>query len=191
MHYWKDSSGMPLSSVVATLMVGSKTGPLDDPIELEKKKKITVKDQVNMKFVPDDDVPHGQELPDAQYIQFGYFLDMPKSPILNFQILFHIIFRPFEQSNRQSAYTTYLTRSTFISVLLVEGLPLLKSSFTSSWPSLNLLCNSKARVRDMLLSPYICFSITSACDRVIPNRTNNFRFIRSSVLKAERKRRCK
>ena len=44
---------------------------------------------------------------------------------------------------RRSLRTFCLTRSTFLSVLLVDGLPLLWSSSTCSFTSLNLLCHSK------------------------------------------------
>ena len=60
-------------------------------------------------------------------------------------------------------------------------------------PLSHLLCHSKTRVRNMALSPCTCWSISSACDRVLPNCTSNFRFINclvsivhSSVLIAER-----
>ena len=60
--------------------------------------------------------------------------------------------------------------------LLITGLPLLESYFTSSSPSLNFLCHSKTRECDMLISPYICWSISRVCDGVFPNWTKNFRF---------------
>ena len=69
-----------------------------------------------------------------------------------------------------------------ISVLFVEDLPLLESSFTSSY----LFCHSKTRVRNIVLSLYSCWSLSSACDGVFPKRNKNFGFIRSSVPLAER-----
>jgi len=66
--------------------------------------------------------------------------------------------------------TFSLTHWTF-SFLLVDGLPLQWSSSTSSLPSLNLLCHSKRRVRDILSSV-----------GVFPKWTRNFRLIRCSTL---------
>ena len=43
--------------------------------------------------------------------------------------------------NRRSPHTICPTCMTLIAVLLVEGLPLLESSFTNFWPSLNVLCH--------------------------------------------------
>ena len=54
---------------------------------------------------------------------------------------------------RRSLHTFCLTCSTFSCVLLVDGLPLLWSSSTSSLPSLNLLCHSKRWVLDIVSSP--------------------------------------
>ena len=53
---------------------------------------------------------------------------------------------------RQLLCTFCLTCSTFSSVLLVDGLPLLWS-FSTSLPSLNLLCHSKRWVLDNMPSP--------------------------------------
>ena len=43
MHCWTDSSGIPLSYVITALLMTSRTGSLDDPLEFEEKreKKIT------------------------------------------------------------------------------------------------------------------------------------------------------
>ena len=54
---------------------------------------------------------------------------------------------------RRSLRTICFIRSTFSSVLLVDGLPLLWSSSASSLPSLNLLCHSKRRVLDIVSLP--------------------------------------
>ena len=54
---------------------------------------------------------------------------------------------------RRSHRTFCLTRSTFSSVLLVDGLPLLWSSSTSYLPSLNLPCHSKRQVLDIVSLP--------------------------------------
>ena len=56
-------------------------------------------------------------------------------------------------ARRWSLCTFCLTRSTFSSVLLVDGFPLLWSSSPSSLPSLNLLCHSKRRVLVIVSSP--------------------------------------
>ena len=88
--------------------------------------------------------------------------------------------------NQRLPRTNCLTHSKLFSVLHVEGSSLLESSFTSSHPSFKLLCHSKTRVRNRMLSPYTCWSISSVCDGVFPRRTKSFRFICSSVLIAER-----
>ena len=46
-------------------------------------------------------------------------------------------------------------------------------------PSLYLLYHSKTRERDIVSSPYTCCSIPSASDGVFPNRTRNFKLVRS------------
>ena len=81
----------------------------------------------------------------------------------------------------RSPRTKCLTRSTLASVLVVEGLPLLGLSSTSSRPSLNLLCHSKTRERDIISSSYICCSSLSASAGVFPSRTRNIRLVRCSV----------
>ena len=68
--------------------------------------------------------------------------------------------------NRRLPHITCLIHLMMISVLLVEGLPLQKSSFTSSQPSLIHLCRSKTHVRDLALSLYTCWSISSSCDKL-------------------------
>ena len=79
----------------------------------------------------------------------------PKSSV----IIFHTLSRLISSSssiiwtvNRQLPCTICFTRSTLSIVLLVEGLPLLESSSTSSRPSLNCLCHSKTRERDIVSS---------------------------------------
>ena len=73
--------------------------------------------------------------------------------------------------DKQSPHTNCFAFSTMTLVLLVEGLPLLKSFFTSSRPFLNFLCKSK----------YTCWSFSSVCDGVFLNQTKNYRFIRCVV----------
>ena len=73
MHCWKDSSGMPLSSVITCSPLEGlhtfKTGPLDDPHELGEKKKVTQsKIRWTGRLLQYGDVLLGQELPDAQGI---------------------------------------------------------------------------------------------------------------------------
>ena len=83
---------------------------------------------------------------------------------------------------RRSLRTFCLTRSTFSSVLLVDDLPLLWSSSTSSLPSLNLLCHSKRRVLCIVPSPWTFWGNFSVLVGVFPRRTRNFRLIRCSTL---------
>ena len=109
---------------------------------------------------------------------------MPKSSVIIFQTLsfFKSIWLAIIRTvNRQSPCTTCFTHSTLTSVLLVEGLPLLESSSTSSHSALNLLCHSETHVSDMVLSPYTCSCISSACGGAFLNQTKMFRFIHCSV----------
>ena len=73
MHCWKDSSGMPLSSVITCSPLEGlhtfKTGPLDDPHELGEKKRVTrSKIRWTGRLLQYGNVLLGQELPDAQGI---------------------------------------------------------------------------------------------------------------------------
>ena len=93
--------------------------------------------------------------------------------------------------NRRSPYPICHTRLTLTSLLLVVGFPQQESFFTSLRLSLNLLCNSKTRVRDMLFL-YTWWIISSACNGVFSTPPQKKSFIRSSVLMAERpENRCK
>ena len=83
---------------------------------------------------------------------------------------------------RRSPCTFWQRSSTFSSVLLVTGLPLLGSSSISSLPSLNLLCLSKARALDIASSPYTSCGILSASVGVFPSRTRNFTLVRRSMV---------
>ena len=115
---------------------------------------------------------------------FAQIFRIPKSSM----IIFHTLSRLISSSsaiirtvNRRSPRTICFTRSTLSAVLLVEGLPLLESSSTSSRPSLNHLCHSKTRERDIVSSPYTSCSIPSASDGVFPSWTKNFRLIRCNA----------
>ena len=90
-----------------------------------------------------------------------------------------------------SSFTLYIICSTDLmltSLLVVEGFSLLKLSFITTWPSLNLMYHSKTHVHDMVFSPYTCWSISSAC---FPNRVKKFRSIRFSVHRAEQPKKRK
>ena len=78
---------------------------------------------------------------------------------------------------RRSLHTCR-TRSTFSSVLLVDGLPLLESSSTSSLPSLNRLCHSKIDI--LALLHFHRWSRQTV--GVSPSRTRNFKLVCCSVL---------
>ena len=108
------------------------------------------------------DLPHTQIFRD----------NLPHAVTVDFQLICY-------HSNSQPtiARTICFTRSTLSAVLLIEGLPLLESSTTSSRPSLNRLYHSKTRERDIVSSPYTSCSIPSASDGVFPSRTKNFRLI--------------
>ena len=68
--------------------------------------------------------------------------------------------------NQWLPHTTCYTHSSMTSDLLVEGLPLSESSFTSSYSSLNL--SYQTRGHNLVLSPHTCWSISSSCDWVLP-----------------------
>ena len=70
-------------------------------------------------------------------------------------IPFHVQLNCDHSVNWWSQHNTYLIHSTLTTVLLVEGLLLLESSFTSSWPSWNLLCHSKTYVQHVVIFIYM------------------------------------
>ena len=84
----------------------------------------------------------------------------------------------------EQPHTICFTHSTLSAVLLIEGLPLLELSSTSSHPSLNHLCHSKTREHDIVSSLYTSCSIPSASNGVYPSWTKNFRLICCSVVMA-------
>ena len=157
-----------------------KTGPFDDTLEHEWKKKVT-RCKMNRETAPVWQCSY-------RYTQSHYFSDTPKSSVIIFKTLLFftwwlVIIRTVKW---QSSHTTCLIRSTLASVLLVVDLSLLQSLFTLLRLYLNLLWHSKTRVCDASKS------ISSAYDGVFPKRTKNFRLIHSSVLLAERpKKSCK
>ena len=65
-------------------------------------------------------------------------------------------------------------RLTLTSVLLIKGLPLLESLFTSSHPSLNLLRHSKTHVHDIVLSPYTWWWMLLYLSRSFPQLDQKF-----------------
>ena len=77
----------------------------------------------------------------------------------------------FDHLNSQVTITTHhLLHPLLTTILLVEGLPLLESSFTSSNLPLNLLFNSETCVHNVVLSLSTYWSISSVCDTVFPNQ---------------------
>ena len=123
------------------------------------------------------------------YSESHYFPDINESSRIIFQTQFFFLFswfRIIQTVNWRLQHITYLSLLTLTPILLVEGLPLLVSSFTSSCLSLNILCLSKTPMRNILLSPYTCWNISSSWMK-------NFRFIHSSVLRFEQPNRewCK
>ena len=84
------------------------------------------------------------------------FSDMPISSVIIFLTLSFFVFswlNIIRTVNGRSPHATCLTHSLLTSVLFVEGLSLLDSTFVSSQLSLNLLCQSETHVHDMMLSP--------------------------------------
>ena len=129
---------------------------------LVKRKKNTMnKIRWIVKLFRFSDVPPHQKLPNAQHTHSHYFLDMFKFLVIIFQT-----HHPFSCSaDLRSFNQLMITIPHFIhlmltSVLFVEGLPFLESSFTSSWLSLDLLCYSKTHVCKVMLSPYNWWSIS-------------------------------
>ena len=92
----------------------------------------------------------------------------------------------FEQLNQRSPHNTYLTHSMLTWVRLIEGLLLQESFFLPPYTSLWASWTTQKHVCDMLLSPYTCWSISSARDGIFPNWSKNCRLICSALLKAER-----
>ena len=113
------------------------------------------------------DVPLSQELQNAQHTQSDYFLDMLKSSVIIFQTaLFHV-----QQSVKQSTDDHHIPPALMLtSVLFVEGLPLLESSFTFSHTPLNFLCHPKTHLYEKMLSPYTYWSLSSTFDGVFSTR---------------------
>ena len=75
-----------------------------------------------------------------------FFSDMAKSSVIIFKTLSFFMSSwlvIIETVNWHLAHTTYVTRLMLTSVLLVEGLLLLESSFISSQPSFKLLVSFK------------------------------------------------
>ena len=81
----------------------------------------------------------------------------------------------------QSLRTFSLIFWMFWSVFKVEGQPECSSSSTSSRPSLNLLCHSNTRERDIKLSPYIFFNNLMQSVGDFFNFIRNFRLTRRSI----------
>lgn len=84
-----------------------------------------------------------------------------------------------DQSNSPLTITT--PHLPYISVFLVEDLPLLGSSSKSSRLSLNLLRHSKTWECDIVSSPYTYCNSPSTSDGVFSSRTRNFSLVRCSV----------
>ena len=87
-------------------------------------------------------------------IIFAQTLRIPRSSVITCQVLFWINPSSSEISrtvNRRSPHTIFFTSSTLLLFLLVEGLPHLGSSSTSSHPSLNL-SYQRRYVREKLLN---------------------------------------
>ena len=91
---------------------------------------------------------------------------------------------------QRSLHTFCLTRSTFLSVLLVDGLPPLWSSSTSSLPSFNLLCHSKRQVLDIVSSPKTSWSNFSASVGVFQDEqeTSGWFVVRCSFFAPKKKK---
>ena len=64
---------------------------------------------------------------------------------------FHIQLMIIQRVNWRSPHTTCFTCPTFILVLLIEGLPHLKSSFTSSNHSFDFICHSKILLHNIII----------------------------------------
>ena len=111
---------------------------------------------------------------------FAQILRIPKSSVMILEtvsLLMDSSLTIICTVRRQSAFTSCFTCSVLSAVLLVEGLLDLWSSSTSLRPSLNRLCHSNTRVRDMSLLPYTCCSSSRHSEGVLPSRTRNFRLV--------------
>ena len=179
MHHWKDSSGMPISSVVTTFLMSEhafKTGPLDNPYKLEEKKKSH--GVRSGEYWGCSSTTMFPSVRNRWCLLHPVLLLLPKSSVVTFQAQSFYMsswLATIWRVKRQSPYTTYLTCSTLTSVLLVEDLSLLKSSFTGSRLALKCYATQKIRVCDLVSFPYTCWSISSAYDGIFPNQAKKFR----------------
>ena len=103
-----------------------------------------------------------------------YFSDIPESSVIIFQTLFNW-FTINRTVNRRLTHTIYFTYSLDVD-LPVEGITLLKSSFTSDHSFGTSCPTQKIRVRNIALFPYNCWSCSSACDWVFSNQIKIFMF---------------
>ena len=129
-----------------------------------------------------NDISLGQEVPDAQPTPSRYFCDMPRSVWIIFQRLFFfmsswfVIIQPTIATHHHSSPARCCSQ-----YYLDEGLALLESFYCASDSSFNLLCCSKTRVCNMVLSSYTFWRITSAWHGVSSIWMITFTLIRSSV----------
>ena len=115
-----------------------------------------------------------QELLDPQFTQPCYFSDMSKSSVIIFQTLSFFMSSWFTIIQSTHNHHTCLTNSMLISVLLIEGLLLLESSFTFLFSSWNLLCHLKMSAQRGVIS-HSLFEAFQVLVRIFPNWTESFK----------------
>ena len=156
---WQDYSWMPLSSIVTVFLMASMPSKW---VSLIISLSHTKQDKVNKKVVPSRQSfswpgtagCSTQSVPLLfRHVQiFGN--NLPNTVLIKRLAIIGTVIR-------RSSHIIWFTRSTLTSILLVECLLLRYSSFTSSWPTLDLLCHTKTHVGDLMLSPYTFRSISS------------------------------
>ena len=107
-------------------------------------------------------------------------------------ILFHVL-QPRNHSNSQMMIVTHhLPHPLDVDFSPVCWRPPAPGVIIQLLAPLNLMCHLEICVLNMGLSPYAYWSISSACDGVISDRTKNFRFIFYSefLLLCTKKKRC-
>ena len=121
MHCWKDSSGMLRRYSLLDSLHVFKTGPLDDPLELWEKKKVT---QNKFRWIgtlfQQGNVLLGQELPDAQGI-VGRCIGVVKQPQFALSKLSSLLVHWAKQTQQDLSVDLLIDRLVLWQKLTVDG----------------------------------------------------------------------
>ena len=171
-HHRKNSSGMPLSPLDSLKAFKTTPLPWRYPWTWGKENVTQSKTRGTGRLFKFGDVFLCQKLPVAQRTQSHYLFRHLQifGDNLSYAVLFHVQLTCDPLKSQSTIFHT----PPALPVLFAESLPLLESSFTSSWRFLNLLCHWKTHVRDMVLFPYTCWIISSICDGVFSKSDKRF-----------------